>query len=163
MLSIIVAIDSNNAIGYQNRLLCHLSADLRHFKQITMGHTVVMGRNTFFSLPKHPLPGRQNLVLTDVDDTEGAVMLHSIDEIVTYCREHADEEVFCIGGASVYRQLMPYADRLYITHIHHSFEPVDVYFPDIDARTWRSITCEDHFETDEATPYPYSFVEYVRR
>ena len=163
MLSIIVAIDQNNAIGYRNQLLCHMSADLRHFKQITTGHTVVMGRNTFFSLPRHPLPDRLNLVLTDVDDIEGGVMLHSLDEVLEYSRAHADEELFVMGGASVYSQLMPHADRLYITHIHHAFSPVDVYFPTIDARQWRSVTCDDHFETDEKNPYPYSFVTYERR
>lgn len=162
MLSIIVAIAENYAIGKKGDLLCHMPADLKHFKEITSGKTVLMGERTFFSLPKHPLPNRRNIVLTDVVGKafEGAEAVYSIDELVT--KVGREEEAFVIGGGMVYRQMMPLADKLYITHIHHSWEDADTFFPEIDMTVWKQISAELH-KADENNPYDYTFAEYIRK
>ncbi len=163
MLSIIAAVDEHNAIGRAGELLCHLPNDLRHFKEITLGSAVLMGRNTFFSLPKHPLPGRRNIVLTTQADFtfEGVDVLHSQEEALAFLNSQEDE-VFVIGGGSVYRQLLPFADKLYLTHIHHRWDDADTFFPTIDTAVWKQISAEDH-TADEKNPYSYTFAEYIRR
>ena len=163
MISIIVAIAENYAIGKKGDLLCHMPADLKHFKQITSGHTVLMGERTFLSLPKHPLPNRRNIVLTDVQGKtfEGAETVYSIEDLRLKI-EDLNEEAFVIGGGMVYRQMMARADKLYITHIHHSWEDADTFFPEIDPQVWRQTAAERH-EADENNPYDYTFAEYVRR
>lgn len=163
MISIIVAIaDGNNAIGRQGDLLCHLPNDLKHFKQITAGHTVMMGKRTYFSLPKHPLPNRRNIVISDVlgEQIEGAEMAYSIEQALALTDPL--EETFIIGGGMVYRQFMPLADKLYITHIHHLWEDADTFFPAIEPQVWKQISAEKH-QTDEKNPYDYTFAEYVRK
>lgn len=167
MISIIVAIAENYAIGKKGDLLCHLPADLKHFKEITSGKTVLMGERTFFSLPKHPLPNRRNIVLTDVQGKtfEGAEAVYSIPEMVERlsvmgCGEQ--EEAFVIGGGMVYRQMMPLADKLYITHIHHSWEDADTFFPEIKAEEWELESAEKHY-ADEKNPYDFTFCTYNRR
>ncbi|MBR3408767.1 MAG: dihydrofolate reductase [Paludibacteraceae bacterium] len=162
MISIIVAIAENYAIGKQGDLLCHMPEDLKHFKQITSGHTVMMGERTYLSLPKHPLPNRRNIVLTDVPGKtfEGAEMAYSLDEMEALVRP--DEEAFVIGGGMVYRQMMPRADKLYITHIHHSWEDADTFFPEIKDTEWVLKSAERH-SADEHNPYDYTFAEYIRR
>jgi len=162
MISIIVAIAENYAIGKKGDLLCHLPEDLKHFKHITSGKTVLMGERTFFSLPKHPLPNRRNIVLTDVQGKtfEGAEAVYSLDEAVQAIQ--SDEEAFVIGGGMVYRQIMPRADKLYITHIHHSWEDADTFFPEIKAEEWQLLSAERH-SADENNPYDYTFAEYGRR
>ena len=163
MISIIVAISQENAIGKNGQLLCHLPSDLQHFKQITSGKTVVMGERTFFSLPKHPLPNRKNIVLTDVPNKtfEGAQSVYSIEEIVDLFSK-TDEEIFIIGGGMVYRQMMPFADKLYITHIHHSWPDADTFFPEIDTNIW-TLTQNETMSSDDKNPYDYSFAEYIRK
>ncbi len=162
MISIIVAIAENYAIGKQGDLLCHMPEDLKHFKKITSGHTVMMGERTYLSLPKHPLPNRRNIVLTDVQGKtfEGAEMAYSLDEMQALVRP--DEEAFVIGGGMVYRQMMPRADKLYITHIHHSWEDADTFFPEIKDTEWVLKSAERH-SADEHNPYDYTFAEYIRR
>lgn len=162
MISIIVAIGENYAIGKQGDLLCHMPEDLKHFKQITSGHTVMMGERTYLSLPKHPLPNRRNIVLTDVQGKtfEGAEMAYSLDEMQALVRP--DEEAFVIGGGMVYRQMMPRADKLYITHIHHSWEDADTFFPEIKDTEWVLKSAERH-SADEHNPYDYTFAEYIKR
>jgi len=161
MISIIVAIAENYAIGKKGDLLCHMPEDLKHFKQITGGHTVMMGERTFLSLPKHPLPNRRNIVLTDQvgKQFEGAETVYSLDEMVAAV--DPQEEAFVIGGGMVYRQMMPRADKLYITHIHHSWEDADTFFPEIDPAIWRQTAAERH-PADEKNPYDYTFAEYER-
>jgi len=160
MISIIVAIAENYAIGKKGDLLCHLPADLKHFKEVTSGKTVMMGERTFFSLPKHPLPNRRNIVLTDVPGKtfEGAETVYSIDEMMQCCN---DEEAFVIGGGMVYRQMMPLADKLYITHIHHSWEDADTFFPEIKPDEWALDSAEKHL-ADEKNPYDFTFCTYHR-
>ena len=162
MISIIVAIAENYAIGKKGDLLCHLPADLKHFKEITSGSTVIMGERTFFSLPKHPLPNRRNIVLTDVAGKtfDGAEAVYSLDELVA--KISPEEEAFVIGGGMVYRQMMPRADKLYITHIHHSWEDADTFFPEIKETEWQLISAERH-EADEKNPYAYTFAEYLKK
>lgn len=162
MLSLIVAIAENYAIGKKGDLLCHLPADLKHFKETTTGCTVLMGERTFFSLPKHPLPNRRNIVLTDVAGKtfEGAEAAYSIEELVSKVRP--EEEAFVIGGGMVYRQMMPLCDKLYITHIHHSWPDADTFFPEIDSAVWKQVSAERH-ESDEKNPFAYTFAEYIKR
>lgn len=161
MLSIIVAIAENYAIGKQGDLLCHLPEDLKHFKQITTSHPVLMGERTYLSLPKRPLPNRTNIVLTDnpTHTFEGCQMVYSLEEALTMAK--SEEEVFVIGGGMVYRQMMPFADKLYITHIHHTWEDADTFFPEILSAEWRQTLGETHSH-DDKNPYDYTFAEYER-
>ncbi|MDD4848756.1 MAG: dihydrofolate reductase, partial [Bacteroidales bacterium] len=131
MYSIIVAIADNNAIGKNNQLLWHLSDDLKYFKQITSGKTVIMGYNTWLSLPLKPLPHRQNIVLIDSEEKkdERFTPAYSLDDVHDFC--NPQEECFIMGGGFVYRQFLPLAHRLYITHVLQSFE-ADTFFPEID-------------------------------
>lgn len=162
MINLIVAIAENNAIGIAGDLLCHLPNDLKHFKEITTGATVVMGKNTFFSLPRRPLPNRRNIVLTT--DTEFAYenteVAHSIEQLYTLLND--EEEVFIIGGGKVYEQFMNKVDKLYITHIHHTWEDADTFFPEIDPAIWQCVS-EEHHEADEKHLYPYTFAEYIKK
>ena len=163
MISIIVAVAENYAIGKKGDLLCHMPADLKHFKEITSGHTVMMGERTFLSLPKHPLPNRRNIVLTDVvgKTFEGAETVYSMEELRAKSEE-LREEAFVIGGGMVYKQAMEFADKLYITHIHHSWPDADTFFPEIDLNIWKQLSAEKH-SADENNPYDYTFAEYGRR
>ena len=162
MISIIVAIAENYAIGKKGDLLCHMPADMKHFKQITSGHTVMMGERTFLSLPKHPLPNRRNIVLTDVKGKtfEGAETVYSIEDLKLKIAD-LNEEAFVIGGGMVYRQAMEFADKLYITHIHHSWPDADTFFPEIDPAVWKQISAERH-AADENNPFDYTFAEYIK-
>ena len=162
MINLIVAIAENNAIGIAGDLLCHLPNDLKHFKEITTGATVVMGKNTFFSLPRRPLPNRRNIVLTT--DTEFAYenteVAHSIEQLYTLLND--EEEVFIIGGGKVYEQFINTVDKLYVTHIHHTWEDADTFFPEIDPAIWQCVS-EEHHEADEKHLYPYTFAEYIKK
>ncbi|MCX6278418.1 MAG: dihydrofolate reductase [Bacteroidetes bacterium] len=154
MISIIVAIAENNAIGKDNDLLWHIPADLKRFKKITAGHTVIMGRRTFESLPRRPLPNRRNIVITDISGEvfDGCEMACSIEEALAKC--NSSEENFVIGGASVYRQFLPFTDRLYLTLIRKSYKG-DVFFPGIDFLQWKLISSED-FPPDHLNEFSYS-------
>ena len=162
MISIIVAIAENYAIGKKGDLLCHMPTDMKHFKDITSGKTVMMVERTFFSLLKHPLPNIRIIVLTDVAGKtfEGAEAVYSIDEMVKCIQ--GEEEAVVLGGGMVYRQMMPLADKLYITHIHHSWEDADTFFPEIKESEWKLLNAERHF-ADEKNPYNYTFATYGRR
>ena len=160
-ISIIVAVAENNAIGKDNKLLWHLSEDLKRFKRLTSGNPVIMGKNTYFSLPVRPLPNRKNIVITDVpgEQIDDCTMAYSIEDAIQ--KMDPEKENFIIGGASIYRQFLPYADKLYITWVHKSFD-ADTFFPEVDEKEWKEISREDVNETDEKNPYPYSFVIYER-
>lgn len=161
MISLIVAVASNGAIGKQQDLLCHLPNDLKRFKVITLGHTIVMGRRTFESLPKGALPGRTNVVVTRNADAswDNTVVVNSIEEVLA---DSADKELFVIGGGMLYKQTLDRADRLYITHIHHEFPEADTFFPEVNYDEWIEIEREEH-QADERHPYDYSFVTYQRK
>jgi dihydrofolate reductase len=160
-ISIIVAVGKNNEIGKGNELLCRLPADLKHFKEITSGHPVVMGRKTFDSLPKGPLPNRRNIVVSRNPDLkiEGAEVCPSLDHALVKLRD--EEEIFIIGGAQIYKQALPVADTLYLTKIHAGFPEADVFFPTINFREWRE-TNRGSFPVDEKNPYSFTFLEYER-
>ena len=162
MLSIIVAIGKNNEIGRKNQLLCHLPDDLKHFKQITSGHTVLMGENTYRSLPKRPLPNRRNIVLAFDKLTiyEGCEMAYSIDEALVMCNKN--EETFIMGGASIYRQFLPLCDKLYLTCMDAEFPDADVFFPEIRFDEWDLIEEVKH-PSDENHKYNFSYITYVRK
>lgn len=159
-LSIIVAIASNYAIGKNNDLLWHISEDLKHFKKITSGHPVIMGKRTFESLPIRPLPGRENVVLTDIKDEiiPGCTMAYSIDQILELCKNK--EECFIIGGGMVYKQFFPLVETLYITYVEKDFE-ADTFFPEIKEQEWELIENEKQFS--EPNNFSYSFRKYLRK
>jgi dihydrofolate reductase len=161
MITIIVATDRNNGIGYRNNLLAHIPGDLQRFKQITMGHCLIMGKKTWESLPIKPLAGRKNIVLTDneLDCFDCADTARSIDEALALCEP--GREVFIIGGGSVYRQFMPLADRLMVTHIHDEF-PADTYFPEIDPDEWYVSEKEEYIAEDRGI-ISFTYTTYLRR
>lgn len=162
MIYIIVATDKNLAIGNQNKLLFWLPNDLKRFKELTTGNTIIMGRNTFLSLPKGALPNRRNIVLSTRKDASfpGAETFSSLEEAINNCSK--EEKVFIIGGASVYKQALPLADVLCITEIDAVAPEADTYFPNIDPTIWKEKSRESH-PADEKHPCPYAFVEYVRK
>ncbi|HVS94102.1 MAG TPA: dihydrofolate reductase [Mucilaginibacter sp.] len=158
-ISIIVAIGENNAIGKNNQLLWHMPADLKHFKEITSGKSIIMGRKTFDSVGK-PLPKRRNIVVTKQDITiPGCEVVKSIDDGLALCA--GEEEVFIGGGAEIYRQAMPKTDRIYLTVIHKVYD-ADTFFPEINRSEWMETHHEDH-DADERNPIPYSFITLERR
>lgn len=161
MISIIVAIAKNYAIGKDNDLLWHLPDDLRRFKRLTSGQCVVMGKKTWESLPVRPLPGRKNIILTDnpEDCFDCSHTAFSIDDALGKCA--GTDEVFIIGGGSVYRQFMDVANRLYITWVDKDYE-ADTFFPEIDPRIWKSTEEEGPF-FDETNNFHYRYVTYLRR
>ena len=161
MISIIVAVSEDLGIGKNNELLWHIPEDLKRFKKITYGKTVIMGKRTWESLPKKPLSGRKNVVITDIpyEDFFGAVTAYSIEDALNKCEK--EEEIFIIGGASIYSQFMPLADRLYVSHVHKK-SPADTWFPKIDRRVWKVIEKEE-FKDDNTGGIPYTFVIYERR
>ncbi|MCD6112487.1 MAG: dihydrofolate reductase [Bacteroidales bacterium] len=158
MISIIVAIAENNAIGKDNKLLCHIPGDLKRFKKLTTGKTVIMGLKTFKSLPNGPLPNRRNIVITDKKNQkiDGCDMAYSIEEAVEMC--NTDEENFVIGGGSIYRQFLPLADKLYITKVHHNFD-ADTFFPEIDYSKWKLISSK---KITKDVKYPFSYLTFVK-
>jgi dihydrofolate reductase len=161
MISIIVAVSDDWGIGKDNELLWNISEDLKRFKRLTLGNTVIMGKKTWESLPRRPLPGRTNIVLTDdpKEVIEGSLTAYSIEDALNKCEK--EKEIFVIGGGSVYRQFMAVADRLYITHVHKK-APADVYFPEIDPNIWKVLEKEE-FKTPGDTIIPYTYVIYGRR
>ncbi|MEI6883859.1 MAG: dihydrofolate reductase [Bacteroidota bacterium] len=161
MLAIIVAIAENLAIGKNNDLLWHIPGDLKRFKQITGGRTVVMGKRTYYSLPRRPLPNRRNLVITDVagEIIEGCEMAYSIEDASARC--NPAEESFVIGGASIYKQFLPLAQRMYLTRVHKEFEG-DVFFPEIRFDEWQLVLKED-IPFDESLGFSYSYENYERK
>lgn len=136
MINLIVAIAQNNAIGKDNDLLWHISEDLKYFKKTTNARTVLMGRKTWESLPFKPLKNRRNIVVSSQKDYQisGAELFYDTDKALEALKEEKDE-VFCIGGASLYKALLPKADKLYITRVYKDFE-ADVFFPEIDEQIW---------------------------
>lgn len=160
-ISIIVAIAENNAIGRNNKLLWHISEDLKRFKRITLGHKVIMGRNTFLSLPVRPLAGRTNIVISDQPEEKfkGCITVYSINEALEIC--HHDEECFVIGGGMIYRQFFRYAKKLYITRIFKSYD-ADTFFPEINFDEWNEIEREI-YGPDSKNEFSYAFIIYERK
>lgn len=143
-VSIIAAIDQRMAIGFQNKLLFWLPNDLKRFKALTTGNTIIMGRKTFESLPKGALPNRRNVVLSSNPATEcpGAEVFPSLEAALQSCKE--EEHVYIIGGASIYRQALPFADELCLTEIDSTAPEADVYFPEVSPESWQEKSREAH-------------------
>lgn len=162
-LSIIVAQALNRAIGLDGDMPWHLSGDLKRFKALTMGHPVVMGRRTWESLPKRPLAGRRNIVLSQSESfsPEGAEVVHSIGGLFDLLHD-CDEEVFIIGGGRIYNMLMPYTSRLYITWVHRDFPEADTFFPVIDLSEFTKIH-ETERMVDQRSGLEFSYAEYDRK
>lgn len=162
MLSIIAAISENNVIGKDNKLLWHLPEDLKRFKTLTTGHTIIMGRKTFESLGK-VLPNRKHIILTrDMNyrvDNEAVEIIHDISEVQNHIEDK--EENFIIGGAIIYSQLIDKAQKMYITMIHKKYDG-DAYFPKIKEEEWKIVEKEQGIK-DEKNPFDYEYITYVRK
>ncbi len=160
MINIVVAKASNNVIGAKNDLIWHLPNDLKHFKNITSGHPIIMGRKTFESLGR-PLPNRTNIVVTRDQNwsAENIEIETSLSKAIEAAQK-IDQDIYIIGGGNIYKQAMEFADVLYITEVHHEFDG-DTYYPEIDSDEWEEVERED-FKKDEKHPYAYSFVTYKR-
>jgi dihydrofolate reductase len=158
-LSIIAAMSANRVIGSNNDLPWRLPADWKRFKSLTMGHHLIMGRKTFESIGQ-PLPGRTTVVITHQTDyaPEGVLVAHSVEQALKMAA--GDDEVFIAGGAQIYEQMLPRADRLYLTSIHEEFEG-DTDFPEFEESDWDLIS-EESYAPDERNPYPYTFLIYER-
>lgn len=156
----IAAVGENLELGYKNQLLCHLPVDLRHFKEITSGHTVLMGDKTWESLPKKPLPNRRNIVITLDDVTfPDCETVHSIEDALSLL--NGEEEAFVMGGATMYRLFLPHADKLYLTRIVSAFT-ADVYFPAIKDEDWTLVESE-FVPKDEKNAYDLYFQTLIRK
>ena len=157
----IVAIDENGAIGRQGDLLCHQPADMKHFKEVTMGHSIVMGRKTFESFPRRPLPGRQNIVITRNAGWQypGVTVVHCLEDAIAAAET---DTIFIIGGAQVYEQSLPLVDVLHLTRIHARWASADAFFPAIDMDDWQEVSREQH-ESDHKNAYEFDFITLKRR
>lgn len=162
MISFIWAMDDNQVIGKDNELPWHLPEDLKFFKRVTMGHPIVMGRKTFESIGR-PLPGRENIIITRNPSyhSESCIVFYDLQEFLNYCNKNFDEEFFVIGGAEVFKQLLPNAERLYITRIHEQFEG-DTFFPSLNLDEWKLVSQEKGIK-DEKNPYDYEFFIYDKQ
>lgn len=159
-IALIAAIARNNAIGYNNKLLYWLPNDLKHFKEITNGNTIIMGSNTFRSLPKGALPNRRNIVLSRKEKMFiGAEVFSSLDEALNTCDEN--ETVFIIGGEMLYKQTIDKANVLYITEIDDIPKKADAYFPDFSKEKWE-VEKKDSFKKDEKHLFDYQFITYKK-
>lgn len=163
MLSIIVAKASNNIIGGDNKLLWHISQDLKRFKEITSGHTIIMGRKTFESLPKI-LPNRHHIVITrDKNfkvDSPSVEVVNDINTVITKY-ENSSEEVFIIGGGEIYKFLLPHTKKLYLTRIYKDFDG-DTKFPEINLDDW-SIDSQSEILTNETDNLKFDFINLIRK
>ncbi len=160
IISLVAAAGNNNVIGGNNRLLWKMPTDMKFFMNLTMNHSVIMGRKTYESFGK-PLKNRKNIIITR-DKTlliEGCEVVHSLDEALLLVK--GEEEVFIIGGAEIYRQSMSIANKIYLTRIYGDFEG-DAYFPDINQEKWLQTRIAEH-PADEKNPYPFAFLEYIKK
>jgi dihydrofolate reductase len=161
-IAIIVALDEQNGIGRKGGLLCHLPGDLKHFKELTTGHSIIMGRKTYESLPKGALPNRTNIVITSdkEENYPGCVVVPSLEAALTHCKN--EDTVFIIGGGQLYRSAYHLTDKLYLTRIHHTFDDADTFFPEININEWELIHQKTN-KADEKHPYNYSFETYLKK
>jgi len=163
MLSIIAATGLNNELGAAGKLLWRMSADMRRFKSLTTGHTVIMGRKTFESLPNGALPQRQNIVISanPAWSAPAVCVAPDLPAALALCKTD-DDEIFIIGGAAVYRAAMPLVDKILLTVVAATFPEADVFFPEIDENQWIKTEAEA-FQADAHNPYAYSFITYIKK
>jgi dihydrofolate reductase len=162
MISIIAAIGENSELGANNDLLWRLPNDMKRFKELTGGHTVVMGRKTYQSLPKGALPNRKNVVITEnlnlkLDD---CIIFNNLKDALNHFRDK--DEIFIIGGASIYEQAIEFAEKLYLTRLHETFENAETFFPEINENEWIKIEHED-YSKDERHKYFYTFETFIKK
>ncbi|HXS37380.1 MAG TPA: dihydrofolate reductase [Flavipsychrobacter sp.] len=163
ILSIIVAVSDNNAIGINNQLPWYLPEDLKFFKRTTIGKPVIMGRKTFDSLGR-PLPGRLNIVISHQKDLklpQGVLLYDDLKEATDRVREEQVDEAFVIGGGKIFEEVIPYIDRMYITRVHATIQGADAFFPDIDHSHWKLVWEEKH-QADDLHKYSFAFQKYER-
>jgi dihydrofolate reductase len=160
-ITLVVAMAENRCIGRDNMLPWHISTDLKRFKAVTMGHPMIMGRKTFLSIGR-VLPGRPNIIVTRDRDfqAEGAEIVHSLEDALAAARAHGSGEIMVIGGAEIFEQSLPLADRLDICHVHADV-PGDTFFPEIDPAHWTE-TSRDYHDPEQPDGPPFSFVVYNR-
>jgi len=164
MISIIVAVAKNYAIGKDNKLLWHLSEDLKYFKRTTSGHPVIMGWNTFLSVGGRPFPNRRNIIVNNAMEDgqrDGYEVFSDLDRALA-AAQTTDEQVFVIGGGMMYRTSLPKADRLYITEVDVVIEDADTFFPEIDRSVWKESSRSEKVH-DDRTGYDFYFVVYDRK
>lgn len=161
MLTLIAAIGQNNSLGKDNQLLWHLPNDFKRFKALTTGHSIIMGRKTFESLPKM-LPNRRHIIISRQTDYAPAqcIVVPSVEEAIAQAKKD-DENPFVIGGGAIYSLMLPLANRLEITRVHYEFE-ADTFFPEIDLTQWELIHYEPHYK-DEKHAFDYTFETYIRK
>ena len=161
-MKLIASVDENWGIGNEGNLLYKLPEDMKHFKKITIdSRYVIMGRKTFESLPKGALPNRRNIVLSRQElNIENVEVFHSLEEAIAHCNKN--EEIFIIGGASVYNEAITLADRLCITYVHDTPINADAYFPEISPKIWQ-ISFQENHTADEKHSYEYSFIDYIKQ
>jgi dihydrofolate reductase len=160
MITLIAAAAENNALGKDNDLLWHLPEDFKRFKQITSGHYIIMGRKTFESFPK-PLPNRTHIIITRQEEylVEGCLVVHSLEEALEIAPQN--EEVFIIGGAQIYEQALPFADKIDLTRVHIELD-ADAFFPEFNTSEWNLVFSEKHFK-DEKHQYDFTFETYLKK
>lgn len=165
-ISIVVAVAENGAIGRGGDLLWRLPADLQHFKRITTGHHVVMGRKTYESIPPkfRPLPERINIIITrqKTFKAEGCRVVSTIEEAIQFAEDSGEEELMIIGGGEIYKQIFERTNKIYLTTVKHSFADADTFFPEIKESEWKEISSEQH-QADDKHAYAYEFKELKRR
>lgn len=161
IVSLIVAADEHNGIGLDNKLLCYLPADLKYFKQVTSGHCIVMGRNTYESIGR-PLPNRTNIVVTRNKALiiDGCVVVNSLHDAVDYAKQHNETELMITGGGTIYADAVNWCDKIYLTRIHHTFN-ADTFFPEVKTLGFR-LTSSEEFLADEKHAYDYTFEVWER-
>jgi dihydrofolate reductase len=161
-VSAIVAVSANNVIGKDNDLIWRLSEDLKRFKRITSGHSIIMGRLNYESIGR-PLPNRTNIIITRQTDyqVEGCVVVNSVEEALNVARENGDDEAFIIGGAQIYRLAMPLVEKIYLTEVHQEFDG-DVFFDELGDE-WQEVHREGPFPKTEKDQCEYSFVDLERK
>ncbi len=158
-ISIIVAISENNVIGKNNDLIWHISEDLKRFKKLTSGHSIIMGRKTYESLPFKPLPKRKNIILSFKDiKFEGAYVVNNLEDAIKLCE--GEDEIFICGGAEIYKRFIPLVDKLYITKVHKKFEG-DTFFPKINYNEWKLIERSKRLY-DKNSDLDYTFLDYTK-
>jgi dihydrofolate reductase len=160
MITLIAAAAENNALGKDNDLLWHLPEDFKRFKQITSGHYIIMGRKTFESFPK-PLPNRTHIIITRQEEylVDGCLVVHSLEEALEISPQN--EEVFIIGGAQIYKQALPFADKIDLTRVHIELD-ADAFFPEFNTSEWNLVFSEKHFK-DEKHQYDFTFETYLKK
>lgn len=165
-ISIVVAVSDNDAIGTGGDLLWRLPKDMQYFKEVTLGHHVVMGRKTYESIPEkfRPLPGRVNVVITRQKGYQapGCKIVSSVEEAIKFAEMNEEDEVMIIGGGEVYREVFGIADKIYLTKVHHTFRGADTYFPEVTKLNWQPVFRERHF-ADEKHKYDFEFIVLERK